>query len=620
MKKFFLLIILIPHIAFALDSKSAQKLAHDPAWLKLLHYSHDILHRYRSSVDDPNFFLAKKGRTHPTEELLADVAAFTSNGPLTDDSAVCQFPARYSWLNEKLNLSQGQAVPRCDRYEEWKKKLNPDGVSLIFASYYFNNPASMYGHTFLKLKRKEYQQGSGLLDYTVNYSAIGNLHNGVTFALKGLLGGYYGRYATDPYYFKIQKYNNIESRDLWEYDLNFSPAELERLVQHLWELGPIQIRYFFINKNCSYQLLPVLEAAKPNLNLSAPFVIRAVPLDTLEEVLKQPDLVKNYSLRPSHVRTMLARRAELTPEEMKMAKTLALDQSGQQLSALETLPQDRQAKVLDSAFDYLRYKAGFFRDRPQLLQEKEQKLLTLRSQRPSSKIDPPNVAAGVPPPQAGHGTGQGQVLFGADRENSFEEVSVRGALHDQEADPTGYVPGSQLEMLHLRGRYTNQTGKLNLEQLSLVEVFSLVPWDTWIHPPSWRVWTGVDVAHDLYRDPRHSMEYGVKGGSGFTFFLSARKKSMLYVMWRGEFMGGSAFDKGYRMGLGGQSGLIVPVSSKLRLHASANALRFPAGHVGNVVRFYGAGSYNLTKNLEWRLIGERQNHYMEMRTGPTLYW
>ena len=37
---------------------------------------------------------------------------------------------------------------------------------------------------------------------------------------------------------KVQEYNNLESRDLWEYTRwTLNAAELDRLIRHLWEMG-----------------------------------------------------------------------------------------------------------------------------------------------------------------------------------------------------------------------------------------------------------------------------------------------------------------------------------------------------------------------------------------------
>lgn len=594
-----------------------KNLAKRPEWLRLLHYHRNVWNLHRSAVDDPLFFLSRRGPKDPAAELEATIRSFFEPAADPNDSTACRFPARTAWLESELGFSAEPQEKECDRFQGWKDKMAPKGVYLVFASYYFNNPASMYGHTFLKLERAGYEDGGGLLDYTVNYAAVTNTSNGLMFAVKGLTGGYKGRFSTEPYYMKIQKYNNIESRDLWEYKLTLSSDERDQLTRHIWELGPAAIDYYFFNKNCSYQLLPLLEAVRPSLDLSSRFRFRAIPLDTLRRVLSIPGFVEKPYLRPSHARLMMARRSLLSEAEAQLAKDLGSGRFESGEPALKAVPAERQALVLDTAYDYFRYKVGFLRNQTPMAQERERRLLLLRKESSSSSI---KVPIGSPdPPEIAHGTGQFSVLAGADRKTGFEEIGIRAALHDQESDSTGFVPGSQLEMVHVRGRYYNDPGKLRLEKMTFVDVFSLSAWDPWVHPPSWRVWAGLDVARDMSPDARAALNGGVKGGSGFSF-QHAPTGSLWYVLWRSEGMVGDIFDDGYRVGAGGESGVIVSIRRRLRFHAAANALRFPIGHVGNLVRFSGTASVSLAKNFELRLIGERQNGAREIRGGAFIYW
>ena len=68
-----------------------------------------------------------------------------------------------------------------------------------------------------------------------------------------------------PYFYKVREYNDYESRDLWEYDLNLSPRAVAMLVAHLWELGSTYFDYFYLSENCSYHSLAVLGVAEPSL-------------------------------------------------------------------------------------------------------------------------------------------------------------------------------------------------------------------------------------------------------------------------------------------------------------------------------------------------------------------
>src|SRR5262249_23045455 len=130
-------------------------------------------------------------------------------------------------------------------------------------------------------------------------------------------------FSSQPYYTKVQEYNNLESRDLWEYGLTLTPEELDRMVRHLWEMGQGSMAYFFLNRNCSYQMLPILEVARPSLHLSDPFWFKAIPVDTLRAVIDSPGILSTVKRRPSHVSRMLAGRKALTPPEIEAAERLA---------------------------------------------------------------------------------------------------------------------------------------------------------------------------------------------------------------------------------------------------------------------------------------------------------
>src|SRR5690606_41368354 len=54
--------------------------------------------------------------------------------------------------------------------------------------------------------------------------------NPLLYSLRGLLGGFPGRYQLVPYFLKVQEYNNAESRDLWTYELDFSPEQIRSLL------------------------------------------------------------------------------------------------------------------------------------------------------------------------------------------------------------------------------------------------------------------------------------------------------------------------------------------------------------------------------------------------------
>jgi hypothetical protein len=610
-----------------------RKLAEHSYWHRLLHFRRNLLDRYQSEVDDPKFFVAKKGRRSPASELEADLRAFFE--PVSADpekqSAQCQFPARYAWLKEQLQFDPARLPEHaCERFDKWSKSMNADSVSLVFASYYMNNPASMYGHTFMRLNSKSHGAQHRLLDYTVNYAADVNTNNGILFAVLGLTGGYRGRFSTMPYYMKVQEYNNLESRDLWEYDLKLSSTSVRRLVEHLWEMGSGTIAYYFLNKNCSYQLLPLLEVAHPSLNLSRRFRLKAIPMDTLRQVLAQPGVVTNVQLRASHVSRLLEERSRLNKEEVALAAQFAKAPHPAELEGhLAPLPAKRQALVLDTAYDYFRYRAGFKRPQPPEIAARERELLLVRNRVSTStgtvqdqEAEPRTFTGDAErpiSPDHGHATGRIGLSYGFSNRSHFEELSLRPGLRDQDDPPLGYIPGSQLQMFLLRLRYDNDRRVLYPQQFTLVDLMSFSPWDPWVHHPSWKVNTGLAVANDLKRDPEASVYYALNTGSGISLRTPLSKDSLIYALAQVDAGVGGVFRDSYRLGGGGQAGILFSVNRYWRAHFDLDYVRYPLGNPGSAMKLRLTQGGRVSRQVEWRAKLERQNQYKEVLLSLLVY-
>src|SRR5689334_503914 len=81
---------------------SEKNLAERPEWLALMHMHRDVLFRWRSSIDDADFFLHPRGRFDPHAELTATVKAFVSEEIIDGEAAACRYPARYEFLSREM--------------------------------------------------------------------------------------------------------------------------------------------------------------------------------------------------------------------------------------------------------------------------------------------------------------------------------------------------------------------------------------------------------------------------------------------------------------------------------------------------------------------------------------
>ncbi len=185
------------------------KLAEEREWHLLLHYRENLLGGHTSEQDDPGFFLSPDGKTDPQAELEATLRQFFSDELVgrSRQPAQCAFIARYQWLKEKLSFDDDRLPPQpCERFHRWYVDFDAESVSLIYPSAYMNNPASMFGHTLLRIDQKGQTEQTRILAYTINYAAEVPPDAGVEYAIRGIFGGYKGYFSTIPYYLKVQEY------------------------------------------------------------------------------------------------------------------------------------------------------------------------------------------------------------------------------------------------------------------------------------------------------------------------------------------------------------------------------------------------------------------------------
>ena len=547
----------------ALAKAEAAALWRDPRWLRLGHWKKDLFGRPRSDARAEGFFLRKEGPRDPRAELAAMIEGLYSPVPGPEPQHPrCRFPARAAFLIDALKLDEA-SLPRadCSRFNDWRRLMDPGAVSLIFASAYLNNPASMFGHTFLRLERKGVRERDRLIDNSLNFAAETGDDGGALFAFKGLFGLYPGKYTAQPYYMMVQQYNNIESRDLWEYRLALSPAEVDRLAMHAWEMGGAEFPYYFLSKNCSYQLMPAIEAALPERSLMPGSPALVAPLDTLNATLASPGLVAGVKYRPSHSTVMRSRRGLLTRDERRAAESFMRGRPDEGDRLLASLPAERRALVLDSAQDYVLYKEGYSPDVPEPVRRLEREILVRRSKLPESAAEPP-APGWAAPPDEGHPRKRLRVGAGARRGGSFTELSWRPGYHDLLDRTRGYVPGAEIDALSWRVRYDHDRRRAYLREFKVIDVLSVSPWDPWMKKPSWTVGTGLDTAFEKGRFAGDSLIYEGHVGTGLAAELGAAGSAWLMAV--GEGAAGAVLRDGYRIGGALRAGFVAELGPRWR--------------------------------------------------------
>jgi hypothetical protein len=625
------------YAAQLIERAHAQRLAASRDWQVLLHYHPTALGGWRSQADGMGFFLAgPRGQRDPDAELDATLRAFLAPGPAGDDHAQCRFPARWEWLRRTLDIDPARAPSRpCPTFEGWRLGMSANAATLVYATAYLNSPASMYGHTFFRLSRST-GEGNPLLDYVVNFAADVDTENGLLYALKGVVGLFPGRFYVMPYYVKVQEYSNIESRDLWEYELALTPDQVNRLVAHAWETRSTHFNYYFFTRNCSYHLLGLLEAADPDLHLTDHFDAAVIPSDTVRVVLEQPGLVRRVAPRPSLLTIMQRRKAVLSGGEVQQAETLAKVP----VEALPPAPpadqpeqpeklRAREALVIDAAYDYARFHEGLKADPSDAFKKRERKLLLARGRLgvpPQEVITRPAVDA----PERGHGTLRLEVgAGGANQVGPFQTLSLRAALHDYLDPPRGYPRDARLEMGELRLRFEDEARAVRLDRADIIDIVSAAPIDTWVHSVSWKVWFGADNARELGCARTDSTQAGwrclyagVITGGGLATRFGPRQALLLLALAETDLGAGPAFSTGgdYRLGGGGELSFSGGVGDRWRFELGGRYAYYFVGERHQNLRLRAGESVLLSRTFALRATAESAGSYAQALAEVAAYF
>jgi hypothetical protein len=586
----------------------ALKLAETREWHLLLHYRANLLGGYTSEQDDPGFFLSSEGKTNPAAELEATLKQFFSDELVgrSRQPAQCAFVARYRWLKQELSFDGSRLTEqRCERFERWMAEFQAQSITLIFPSAFMNNPASMFGHTLLRVDQKGQTEQTRILAYTINYAADVPPDAGIAYPIRGIFGFYKGYFSTIPYYLKVQEYRDIENRDIWEYRLNFTPVQLQRFLMHAWELGNASFDYFFFKENCSYHLLALLDYADPTLHLADAFLFWTVPADTVRLIASKPGLVSNIAYRPSRSNVIRRKRESLMPEERSLTDRLAQGSSELTSSAFVRLSDERKAFLLDLTSDYLRYRIETTDAPPQELKERNRAVLTARSllRIPSA---PFSVIPFAKQPELGHKTSRASMGAGWRNNDTFEELTVRAGYHDLLDPEIGYTPDAQIELASVSLRHYNRVNQTRIERATFANVLSLSPMDALFHAPSWKINVGMNTIR--FGDCQLCSNGFVNGGIGAAVESHWLKREVYFAFAEAEANYSHAYQEDHRIGGGSTLGMLTDLTDRWKLMTTGSYLRYALGDKSDDFRWFVGSRYTLAQNWALRLEYNHRDH------------
>jgi hypothetical protein len=453
-----------------------QKLSESRYWHLLMHAP-----KSQSEIDDPAFFLSPQGKNNLRSELDATIRHLSEDVNRSEGSPYCRFPARRYWLEQELNVTFPKG--ECRDYDALVRKMDPQKVTLVFPSAHINSPASMFGHTFLRI---DSSMESKLMSYAINYAAHTEDTNGLLFAYKGLFGGYQGFYSMLPYYEKLKEYRDSESRDVWEYDLNLTPDEVMAMVRHIWELQYINSWYYFFDENCSYHMLWLSEIARPSVRLREHFWYYVIPPETVR-AFEAEGLVGEKHYRPSKRAKLLAYEANLEEPSLHLAKSLGEGTMSLAQFDVSTLGDQERRFVLEAAAEWAEYLYIEGKLTKERYVSRYHALLSKRSALGRGELLPILTKEN---PDKAHRAAKMHLSQGRYNDRSMLLVGWRPAFHDLSEDDRGHLPGAQIEFLDTLLAIEHEN--VSLEKLTILSLASIAPTTHFFQPFSWRMKSGWD--------------------------------------------------------------------------------------------------------------------------------
>lgn len=592
-------------IATMLEWSQKSNMAEQAEWQKILLY-HREFGQWVSRVDDPGYFLSKGGKHDPRAELEATIRnAFDDSVAVASPQPnLCRYIARYQFLSRQMKaMGFNYPAPNCSGYEQWRASIATHRVTLIFGAIYLNSPASMYGHTFIRFDSDKPNSYSRLNDTTVGYSVGGDSKSDPFFLVKSLMGSYPGQFIYAPFYKKIREYSDLESRDMWEYETDLNPDEIQHMLAFIWEQSFAYINYYFIDDNCAFMLLAAFEAARPSLNLLDQAKPWLIPLDVVKLVRAQPGLVTQVRYRPSQFNSAQFNYYRLDDITRDDAVTLLEEQHQNEVMARYG-NDGRRARLLDATLAMLEFQRNqkHSMTEAEAISKYQLKLSELRSKiaTESNYQEAPRPAVS---PDEGHDSFRVGLAAGEVSGSSYGLLNLRASNHDELDPESGYALGARSKMGDLYLRFKNQ--RVDFQRWDIFEVFAPSVRSVWFSQPTIKFRAALQ--RDVLRGGFAPVAFAMDTGAGLSYRLAENGRAFVLADSTLRLGNGNSFS------IGPSSGMIWSLTNTLRLEVNATAQWYAAGDIRQTW-LYRAGAgiacdvVNNQNNVRFNIVRQLQGN------------
>lgn len=458
---------------FAITQETAQLVAvrsnlhKNPTWLKMLGVRH---YGDKSAITSEDFFLAPGRGKSPKAELLATLEGFyqAQSDKKPNSHAQCKFKGRLFWLQSHIpELTISLPEIYCPEFDAWANLSNVKSISLVYVTGFLGNPASYYGHTLIKLNSKN-QKISQLKDLSVNFGAkVGDNENMVFYILKGLFGGYQARFSDGDYFYHTLNYGENELRDIWEYELNLSNAEVQLTIGHLWELKDKEYTYYFTNRNCAHRMAEVI-SIHDGIDVIPKTSLWSMPQSFLQLTTNakrsNESFISNVSFRPSRQSVLYNRYTDLDQNEKSIFIEIIKNINFLTTKGFNEIELVKKHRILDALISYFQFRRDPEKKEKDLFNIKYRKVLTTRFQLPPGTTEY-KIKYAEPPHK---GRKPSYLSASYDPKNESYGFKIRPAYYDNLDSSFGHVDGGYLSMAELDFKVTE--GNFKIQEFTLVKV------------------------------------------------------------------------------------------------------------------------------------------------------
>ena len=272
------------------------------------------------------------------------------------------------------------------------------------------------------------------------------------------------------------QYGEVELRDLWDYELNLHPHEVDLVTAHAWEVLGQRYTYYFFRRNCAYRMAELLEILD-GVQLIPPNRPWTVPQALLQHAMQarradgQP-LVRQVRHLPSRQSRFHDGFRQLNGSEQTLVHDLVARRLSVRDRQWQHLPVDTQRAVLDTVMD----REQFMQERTDRRQAPSSDLyaaaLAERYRLPPGRRPSPDVRRTAPH----EGRAPGLLEVGALQDARGEAGGLlrwRAAYYDALDFDAGHVAHGGLTMMDVRARVMQ--GRVELDRLQLLAVESVNP-------------------------------------------------------------------------------------------------------------------------------------------------